>query len=119
VCGLSLDPANIHNLRAAEGLLLAGAYNNRPEGWVLGDRNYHSPTLAEQLQRKKGLVLLTPHKNRKNGRQPWPLWLVQKRRRVETVIGQLVGRYNAKRGCGRGTPGTWHRASYARASPTP
>jgi hypothetical protein len=53
-------------------------------------------------------LLLTPHKNRKNERQPWPLWLVHKRRRVEMVIGQLVGRYNAKKVWARDV---WHLAS--------
>jgi len=94
VCGLKLAPANVHDLHPARSLLQAGT--SAREGWVLGDRNYHSPELREGLARR-GLALLTPHKVSKTEREPWPLWLVQKRRLIETVIGQLVGRYNAKK----------------------
>ena len=103
VVGTCLAPANTHDLRAAEHLL-DGATEH---GWVLGDRNYWSPALAGSL-RDKGVLLLAPHKNPKNERRPWPRWLVQKRRRVETVIGQLVGRYNAKRVWARDE---WHLRS--------
>jgi Transposase DDE domain len=92
VVGACLAPANVHDLRAAEGLLDGAAGH----GWVLGDRNYWSPELARSLLRK-GMLLLAPYKNPGGEARPWPRWLVQKRRRVETVIGQLVGRYNAKR----------------------
>ena len=94
VVGASLSPANAHDLRAAEDLLEGGGGSGF--GWILGDRNYWSPELARSL-RLRGIVLLAPHKNPKSERHPWPRWLMQKRRRVETVIGQLVGRYNAKR----------------------
>lgn len=103
VVGTCLAPANTHDLRAAEHLL-DGATEH---GWVLGDRNYWSPALTGSL-RDKGVLLLAPHKNPKNERRPWPRWLVQKRRRVETVIGQLVGRYNAKRVWARDE---WHLRS--------
>ena len=52
---MSLAPANVHDLHVAEKLL-EGA-----EGWVLGNRNYHSPNLAERLS-DRGLRLLTPYK---------------------------------------------------------
>jgi hypothetical protein len=92
VVGMSLAPANTHDLRVAEELL-----EEVVSGWVLGDRNYWSPKLAEELRGARGVNLLTPYKVAKGERKPWPLWLVQKRRRIETVIGQLVGRYNAKK----------------------
>lgn len=43
VVGFSLAPANAHELSVAEGLL------EGTKGWVLGDRNYWSPNLIEQL----------------------------------------------------------------------
>jgi hypothetical protein len=63
----------------------------------LGDRNYWSPRLTEQLS-QQGLELLAPYKSKKPEKKPWPRWLVQKRRRIEkTVAGQLVERYRAKK----------------------
>jgi hypothetical protein len=90
ICGVSLAPADVHDLHVAEKLL-EGA-----EGWVLGDRNYHSPNLAERLS-DRGLSLLTPYESSKKEKRPWPRSLVQKRRRIETVIAQMVGRYGAKK----------------------
>ena len=104
VCGFKLAPANVHDLHPARSLLQENA---SARGWVLGDRNYHSPELAEGLA-KRGLRLLTPHKVTKGERRPWPRWLVQRRRRIETVIGQLVGRYNAKKVWARDS---WHLRS--------
>jgi Transposase DDE domain len=103
VCGLSLAPANVHDLVPVAGLLEgAGA-----KGLVLGDRNYWSPELAERLL-GRGAELLSPFKNHKGERHRWPRWLVHKRRRIETVIAQLVGRYNAKKVW---TRDTWHLRS--------
>jgi hypothetical protein len=84
-----LAPANVHDLRMAEELL------EETNGWALGDRNYWSPRLMEEL-REGGLELLAPYKSRKK-KDLWPRSLTQKRRRVETVIGQLVERYRAKK----------------------
>lgn len=89
IVGLDLAPANMHELPVAE-TLLDGAV-----GWALGDRNYWSPKLAKRLQNQK-LHLLAPYKSSKRETKFWPLWLVQKRRRIacpgglsrETVIGQ-------------------------------
>jgi hypothetical protein len=99
--GLSLAPANIHDLHVAEELL------EGTEGWVLGDRNYHSPKLTERLL-GEGVRLLAPYKSKKKEKRPWPPSLVQKRRRVETVIGQLVARFNARRVWARDR---WHLCS--------
>lgn len=89
IVGWHLTPANIHDLEVAESLL-EGA-----RGWALGDRNYWSPQLTERL-RRQGLCLPASYKSAKRDRQPWPHWLVQSRRRIETLIGQLVERYRAK-----------------------
>lgn len=85
-----LAPADIHDLRMAEELL-EGA-----KGWALGDRNYWSPRSMEGLK-EGGLDLLAPYKSRKKEKEPWPRSLTQKRRRIETLIGQLVERYKAKK----------------------
>jgi hypothetical protein len=94
-----LAPANTHDLRMAEELL-EGA-----QGWALGDRNYCSPCAMDRLK-AEGLDLLAPYKSRKQEKEPWPRSPTQKRRRIETIIGQLVERYRALRRCGRGTGGT-------------
>ena len=95
---MDLAPANVHDLRMAEELLPL-----EEGGWALGDRNYWSPKLAEE-----GLSLLAPYKSKKKEKERWPRWLTQKRRRIETVISQLVGRYRAKRVWARDR---WHLTS--------
>ncbi len=101
IVGVALAPADAHDLTVAEELL-EGA-----QGWALGDRNYWSPKLTERLLGEEGLrFLLAPYKSKKREKEPWPRWLVQKRRRIETVIGQLVERYRAKKVRARATAGT-------------
>lgn len=90
ITGLELAPANIHDLRAAEDL------TENLQGWLVGDRNYWSPQVREALA-SQGLELLTPYKSARRERRPWPRWLTQLRRRIETVFAQLVGRLQAKR----------------------
>jgi hypothetical protein len=90
IVGLHLSPAHVHELAVAERLL------ERAQGWALGDRNYWSPVLREELA-AQGLHLLAPYRSAKRERKRWPLLLVQKRRRIETVSGQLVERFHAKR----------------------
>jgi hypothetical protein len=90
IVGLHLSAANVHELPVAERLLA------RATGWALGDRNYWSPALAQKLS-ARGLRLLAPYRSAKREKQRWPLFLVRKRRRIETVIGQLVERFHAKR----------------------
>lgn len=98
-CEVALASANLSDKRMAPEVL-AGA-----TGWALGDRNYWSPELQEEL-RAQGIELLAPPKRRSLDRQgSWSRWLTQKRRRIETVIGQLVGRYHAKRTWARDL---WH-----------
>lgn len=89
VVGFEVAPANIHELRAAEDLL------EGVTGCALGDRNYWSPARSEQF-RAAGLRLLAPFRKATRERKPWPRRLVNTRRRIETVIGQLVGRFHAR-----------------------
>lgn len=98
IVGLHLSPARVHELPVAERLL------ERAQGWALGDRNYWSPALNEKLA-AQGLRLLAPFRSAKREKARWPLFLIQKRRRIETVIGQLVERFHAKRVWARDS---WH-----------
>ena len=94
-----LAPANLHDLALAEDLV-ADAH-----GWVLGDRAYWSQARARLLA-EQGVWLLAPPSRSAKGPLPrLPGRLVQARRRIETVIGQLVERYHAKRVWARDA---WH-----------
>jgi len=97
----TLAPANISDIEGAEELL-QGVY-----GFALADRNYWKPELREQLQ-TQGLDLLTPFKFAKYQKQPYPRSLTHMRYRIETVFGQLVERFHAKRVWARDL---WHLTS--------
>jgi hypothetical protein len=99
ILGGSLAPANADEMDVAEHELLAGA-----AGWALGDRNYWRPAAAARL-RERGIALLAPYKWASREREPWPQWLTDTRRRIETVIGQLTARYQAKQVWARDA---WH-----------
>jgi hypothetical protein len=101
----TLAPAHHHDRWVAEYDLLGGT----PEGSiVVGDTNYSSPVLEEHLA-GYGVVLIAPKRtNKKRERHPWPSWLTALRRRIETVISQLVERYRAKRVRARDL---WHLGS--------
>jgi hypothetical protein len=101
IADVDLAPADAHELHLAEELL------EGTEGWALGDRNYWSPDLTEWLG-DEGLRLLAPYKSKKKEKKPWPRWLVQKRRRIETVISQMAERYQAKKVWARDR---WHLTS--------
>jgi len=101
ITGLELAPANVHELSVLDNL------SEGVQGWVIGDRNYWSPDKREELT-LRGIRLLAPYKSAKREKKPWPRWLVQMRRRVETVISQLVGRLHAKRVWARDI---WHLLS--------
>ena len=62
----------------------------------LGDGAYWSPRLREDLA-TQGLALLAPPRGAAAKAGGWPHWLVQTRRRIETVLGRLTERYHAKR----------------------
>jgi hypothetical protein len=96
-----LAPANIHDTEGAEALL-QGVY-----GFALADRNYWKPELMQQLK-TNGLHLLAPYKSAKRQKQPYPRFLTHMRYRIETVFGQLVARFNAKRVWARDL---WHLTS--------
>jgi hypothetical protein len=102
IVGFSLAPANVHELAIAERLF------DGVRGDALGDRNYWSPRLAAQLK-ERGLTLLTPFRSAKREKKRWPLLLVQTRRRIETVIGQLSERFHAKRVWARDAWHCWSR----------
>ena len=97
----SLAPANIHDTEGVEEVLQGVA------GFVLADRNYWKPELAQRLK-NYGLSLLAPYKSAKRQKQPWPRFLTHMRYRIETVFGQLVERFHAKRIWARDL---WHLTS--------
>jgi len=101
ITGLVLAPANVHELHVLDDL------SEGVQGWVIGDRNYWSPHKGEELA-LQGIHLLAPYKSAEREKRPWPRWLVQLRRRVETVISQLVERLQAKRVWARDM---WHLLS--------
>lgn len=101
----TLAPADVHDRWVAEYDLLAGAQEG---SIVVGDTNYWSPILKEDLA-GYGVALIAPKRTpNKRERHPWPAWLTAIRRRIETVISQLAERYHAKRVRARDL---WHLAS--------
>jgi hypothetical protein len=97
----ALAPANLHDTEGAEEVLQGVA------GFVLADRNYWKPELSQRLK-SYGLDLLAPYKSAKRQKQPWPRFLMHMRYRIETVFGQLVERFHAKRVWARDL---WHLTS--------
>jgi len=67
----------------------------------------HGPRLRGELL-PHGLSLLAPFQTATYEKVPWPRWLVQKRRRIETVLAPLVERYRSKRTWARDL---WHLCS--------
>lgn len=102
IVGLGIAPADVHELSVAEDMLVDTS------GWVLGDRNYWSPELSRRLD-EHDLNLLAPYKSAKREKTPWPTWLKHKRYRIETVIGQLVDRFQAKKVWARDNWHFWSR----------
>jgi len=90
ITAAALVPANVHDLVVAPWLL------GGERGWALGDSAYWSPTTRAELA-TGGLALEAPRRQAPPGAPPWPRWLVNMRRRVETVLAQLVERYRVKR----------------------
>lgn len=106
IVGASLAPASVHDLSVAGGLA-----RRMGRGWLLADRNYSSRALCEELERSGGPRLVAQHRYKKGEKEKglrWPLWLVRKRRRVETVFSQLAGRLGMKKVWARDV---WHLAS--------
>lgn len=105
IVAATLAPAGVHDRWVAEGDLLPGVGEG---SLVVGDTNYWSPVLKGDLARY-GVDLIAPKRtNKRRERHPWPAWLTAVRRRIETVISQLVERYRIKRVRARDL---WHLAS--------
>lgn len=98
---VELTPANVHDTAAVHDV------TETFTGVLLGDRNYWSPLLTEHL-RERGIQLLAPYKSSRRQKTPYPYWLTNLRRRIETVFGQLVERFHAKRVWARDA---WHLSS--------
>jgi hypothetical protein len=101
IVALELTPANVHDTAVVDDL------TEQFTGTLLADRNYWSPKLTRCLQAQH-IILLTPYKSSRRQRQPYPYWLTNLRRRIETVFGQLVGRFHAKQVWARDV---WHLSS--------
>ena len=102
IAGFSVAAANIHDTAIAPELA-SGRF-----GTLLGDRNYWSPKLKEELA-AQGIDLVAPFKSAK--RDPSPKTsasLTHFRYRIETVFSQLADRYRIKRVWGRDM---WHLSS--------
>ncbi len=87
----TVAPANVHELSVVPQLAVGAP------GVLIGDRNYWSPRLTQELL-QEGVTLLAPFGSRKRG--PWPRWsfiLSRLRYRIDTLFGQLVDRYQVKR----------------------
>lgn len=102
VAAVQVAPADASDLELLPELVEGAA------GQVLGDRNYWSPLLREQLA-PSGIALLAPF--RKRSRDPDPAAstrLARVRWRIETVAAQFVERYRLKRIWARDA---WHLTS--------
>ena len=98
IVSFKVAPANLHETAIAEDLF------SGVEGYALGDRNYWNPALTARLQ-SQGLKLIAPFRKASREKKPWPRRLVNTRRRIETVIGQLVERFHCKQVWARDA---WH-----------
>lgn len=101
ITSFEFAPANIHELKVAEDLF------EKVEGFALGDRNYWSPAFFAAC-RKTGLQIIAPFRKAKYEKRRFPRSLTNLRRRIETVIGQLAGRFSIKRVWARDV---WHFCS--------
>ena len=101
IVATTIAPANVHDTEAADELLQG------VQGWALGDRNYWKPDWQMDLK-ERNLTLLAPFKSAKRQTFHYPHWLVEKRYRIETVFGQLVDRFHAKKVWARDA---WHLTS--------
>lgn len=90
ISAFDLAPANVSDPAMAPQILESA------RGWALGDRVYWSPPIREELN-AKALSLVAPFRSRTHEKEPWPFWLLVKRRRIVTVIGQLVERFHPAR----------------------
>ena len=99
---ISVAPANTPELAVVPELV------EHSWGVVVGDRNYWSPPVREELA-GRGVELLAPYSSKK--RDPRPersAFLSRLRYRIDTVFSQLTERYSMKRVWARDL---WHLAS--------
>lgn len=97
-----LAPANVHETAVVPEL------TEGTQGLLLGDRNYWSPSLREELQ-KRGVNLLAPFRlASRDPNRKLSVLISRFRYRIDTVFGQLVERYQAKRVWARDF---WHLVS--------
>lgn len=102
ITSFSLAPGNAHELAVLPELLTGS------QGIVVGDRNYWSPRVAKELD-AQGISLEAPFRSAKRDPQPQrSRFLSRLRYRIDTVFGQLVERYHAKKVWARDT---WHLCS--------
>ena len=91
IVSFGIAPAQVHETAVVPQLV------NARSGTILGDRNYWSPQLKEELA-QQGLNLQAQFK--KASSEPWPrrsATISRFRYRIETLFGQLVDRYLTKR----------------------
>ena len=104
ITGFSVAPANAH-----DELSVVPELVEPTRGVAVGDRNYWSPEVKEELARGMGVELLAPYRSKK--RDPAPkrsAYLSRLRYRIDTVFSQLTGRYSIKRVWAKDP---WHLAS--------
>jgi hypothetical protein len=99
---VELAPANTHELAVLPDLAQQTA------GKLIGDRNYWSPPVREELS-TQGVELLAPYRKASEDLHPRRSALLSRiRYRIDTVFGQLVERYSIKRMWARDM---WHLSS--------
>ena len=101
ITDMRLTPGNVRDTVAAETLL------SNCSGWALVDRNYWKPIIQNALQ-GQGFFLLTLFRSDKYEPFRFPIQLTHMRYRIETVIGQLVECFHAKKVWARDI---WHLTS--------
>ena len=101
IVGFVLAPANIQDTEVVASLV------NGQQGVLLGDRNYWSPRLREELE-KQGVWLHAAFKKKSSERDEevgWTFLCGRVRYRIETLFSQLEDRYSVKR---VGARDLWH-----------
>lgn len=99
VVAFDLAPANVSDVA------MVGQLSPPPSSVGVGDRNYWSPPVRDEMA-ERGVELLAPFKNKsKDPDPPRSRRLRRVRRIIETVFGQLAGRFHIKRTWARDL---WH-----------
>jgi hypothetical protein len=99
---ISVAPANAHELSVLPEI------TEGTSGLIVGDRNYHSPEMREELA-TMGIELLAPYSSKKRDLAPERSALLSRfRYRIDTVFSQLTERYSVKRVWARDV---WHLTS--------